>query len=150
MRLTRTGEPFQAGDVVGQRGLLVIGPASWPTIERWDVDTKLLPGEYAAEFGWWTNKSGMRWQAIRILLTQEQYRLTYPEERRNQLKFLGQKARGRIYFHPSNFASQLEGCIAPGLKEIEDGVAESRRAMHQVFAALGGWEESKRLSLEVS
>ena len=150
MRLTRVGEPFTAGEVTGQRGLLVIGPKSWPTVERWDVDTKLTPDRYACEFGWWTSRNGMRWKAIRVLLTRDQYEKIYSESRREELKWLGDKARGRIYFHSANAPSQLEGCIAPGRVEIEDGVGESRAAMLEVFDSLGGWEEGKRFEMEVA
>lgn len=149
MRLSRVGDPFPAGDVTGQRGLLVIGPISWPTVERWDVDTKLTPDKYTCEFGWWSAKNGMRFRAIRVLLTSAQYQRIYPEARRNELRFLGERARGRIYFHSANRPDQLEGCIAPGRVETADGVGESRAAMIDIFTALGGWEEGKRFEMEV-
>jgi hypothetical protein len=150
MRLSRVGEPFDAGEATGQRGLLTIGPLSWPTVERWDVDTKLSPDRYTCEFGWWAGHSGIRFKAIRVLLTPEQYNRIYPAKRREELRFLGARARGRIYLHSANVPSQLEGCIAPGMRETETGVAESRRAMLLIFEALGGWEESKKFEMEVA
>lgn len=150
MRLTRVGDPFPVGDVVAQRGLLVIGPMAWPTIERWDVDTKLTPDRYTCEFGWWTSRGGSRWQAIRVLLDREQYRRIYPEKRRNELKYLGAKARGRVYLHSANHAHELEGCIAPGMYEFGHGVGNSRLALLQIFEALGTWSEGEKLTMEVS
>ncbi len=153
MRLTRVGKPFSAdGGVKAHRGLLVVGPAAWPTIERWDVDTKLVSDRYACEFAYWTDRSGRRWKAIRILLTVPQFEIIYPEKRREELiKQVGErKALGRIYIHSANFANQLEGCIAPGKVEFGEGVGNSRDALFQIFEALGGWRENEKLTLEVT
>ena len=136
-------------DVLGRRGLLTIGPSCWPTVERWDVDTRLTPDRYTCEFGWWTAKNGARSKAIRILLTAVQFERIYSAERRAELAFLGARARGRIYVHPANYPHQLEGCIAPGTGEMEGGVSDSRHALQQIFEALGGWREGEKLDLEV-
>ncbi len=158
MHLTRVNEPgsrfsyeHEGRTYVGQRGLLVVGPAAWPTVERWNVDTKLLIGSYECEFGWWTSHSSRRWQAIRVLLTPDQFERIYPEQRRIELVAqVGEsRARGRIYIHPANHPHELEGCVAPGLDVAANGVLDSRRACLLVYGALGGWEEGKRFDLEV-
>jgi len=153
-RLTAEGSRFsyehQGRTYVGQRGLFVVGPMAWPTVERWNLDTKLLLGTYACQCAYWTSKIGARRPAIRILLTQDQYERIYSEERRLQLG-TSARARGRIYLHPANHPHELEGCIAPGVEEGAHGVLGSVTALGQIFAAIGGWREHKSLpDLEVA
>lgn len=157
MRLTRLngeGSRFayehEGRAYVGQRGLLVIGPIAFPTIERHNIDTKLTLGTYACSFAWWTSSSGLRRQAIRIDLSPEQYERIYPESRRLQLGDSA-RARGRIYIHAANHPHELSGCIAPGIEEGAHGVLGSWAALRQIFDAIGGWEDGKRLpDLEVA
>lgn len=157
MRLSRTGETVSyehAGKTYnGNRGLLVVGPIAFDTIENADT-LSLTPDQYECEFGLWTARSGKQAKAIRILLTQVQFERIYPEsERARVIKLVGpQKARGRIYVHPANHPSEVQGCIAPGLKQILHGVGDSVRAMDKLFAALGGWRDGVRIpgGLEVA
>lgn len=145
MRLMRTKaiEYTRADKTIrGARGLLVIGAKTWPTIERLGV-VHLVPGEYECEFAYWTDRNGRRWKAIRVLLAEEQFMRNYGRRSTND------RERGRIYIHAANWPHQLEGCIAPGVDEIENGVGQSRAALWQVFEALGGWKESERVTLEV-
>lgn len=116
--------------VPGIRGRLVIGPMVWPVIARGGNYKRLRPnvadnafGKFDCEFGWWTSSSGAKAKAIRVL---------------------GNYSRGRIYIHPANWPQQLTGCVAPGVIETGSGVASSRRAMLQIFGALGGWEDRRR------
>lgn len=38
-----------------------------------------------------------------------------------------------IRIHPANFASQLEGCIAPGKSQLKDMVGDSRKAYSEIL-----------------
>lgn len=154
--LRRTGERItyevNGAKVEGVRGELVIhgnGPAIeqliFPTIERWGDYVSLVPGRYICECGWWTARSGQRRRAIRVVLTKEQFFWIYG--RRDGVR---PSELGRIYFHPANYPHELEGCIAPGLREVERGVSASRRAMDILFESLGGWSEGRRLEVEVA
>ena len=44
----------------------------------------------------------------------------------------------------------LEGCIAPGLSANENGIQRSADAMLEVWAALGGHEMWKRVTINVA
>jgi hypothetical protein len=153
--LTRTGEIVRyrhEGEIVeGLRGLLVIGPVAFETIERGGDCLRLLPDRYTCEFGWWTSGSGKRAKAIRVLLTEEQFRAVYPEsERERVVRLVGPvRARGRVYLHPANYPHELAGCVAPGLNQIENGVGRSQIALNRIFEALGGWREGVRLPYEL-
>jgi hypothetical protein len=146
MRLLRTGEVSyeQGGKTIrGARGMLVIDTLSWPTVERLGV-VHLVPDTYECEFGYWTDRNGRRWKALRILLTESQFQRIYGRASTSD------RERGRIYIHAANWPHQLEGCIAPGVDPIENGVSQSRTALWQIFEALGGWKENERVTLEVA
>jgi hypothetical protein len=133
MRLTRTDERIEyeldGESIEGVRGILTIGSVSFFTVERGNGYKHLRPDTYDCECAWWTSKAGRRLRAIRIL---------------------GEYSRGRIYIHAANHPHQLEGCIAPGMRIIDHGVEQSWMALTKIFEALGGWEEGRRFTLEVS
>jgi hypothetical protein len=133
----------------GRRGIWTLGPMRLETCERWNIATRLEAGQiYDVMMAMWTSKSGKQARAFRILLTPRQFERIYPLARRRELiREVGEKAaRGRMYFHPANHPHQLEGCIAPGLRPLELGVADSVKAMNEAFAVYGGWEEGKRIA----
>jgi hypothetical protein len=45
--------------------------------------------------------------------------------------------------------TQLQGCIAPGLTADDQGIKQSAKAMQEVFAALGGFVEWRKVSIDV-
>ena len=127
--IERTGETFtDRKGAQGKRLWVTVGPLSVPAIERGDGYKWLRPGLYDVEFGWWTSGRGAKARAIRVL---------------------GPYSNGRIYLHPSNQPHELEGCIAPGLRQYPFGVLNSRTAITRVFHALGGWREGFRFKMEV-
>lgn len=56
-----------------------------------------------------------------------------------------QYARTAVLIHAANYAHELRGCIAPGLRRGVNVVWDSRRAMHRIQTGLP-WEEH---SLEI-
>lgn len=139
--------------VYGRRSVLSCGSASWPAIENWASDTKLIKGLYQCEMALWHGEHGQSWEAIRVLLTDAQFRIIYPERRRLELieEFGPVVARGRIYCpHPANEPHQLKGCVTVGTIAIGNGVANSKVACGELWAELGGWEAGKLVELEVT
>ena len=113
----------------GRLGFLQVGQLRLHTVERMDGYKWLRPGEYECEFRYWTPRKGGKKEAIRVL---------------------GSYSKGRIYIHPSNYPSQLAGCIAPGVGRNKAGVSDSRTAIKLLFEALGGFSKGRKLSLLVS
>lgn len=155
MRLTRLPERVEYehdGDrVVGVRGLLVIGPRCWPTIERGGGYVHLLPRRYVVEMA---RMRGSGRRALRVLAVGIE-EASYPLK--GTLRSL---RRGRIYVHGLEdgdrvpppivtAAHHLEGCVGPGVQRAERGVLDGAAAMRQIFDALGGWVEGRRVELEV-
>lgn len=137
----------------GRRAILIVETMSWPGIENWGVLTRLESGmRYQCEMGMWHGTHGQTAKAIRVLLTTEQFEFIYPESRRIELvKEYGEEvARGRIYLpHPANYAHQLQGCGTIGMAVQPLGVWRSEVAIEELFDYFGGWEEGKRIELEV-
>ncbi|MBN2270205.1 MAG: hypothetical protein JXN61_06300, partial [Sedimentisphaerales bacterium] len=107
----------------GKRGTLTVGKTQYHSIERGDGYKYLRPGNYNCELGYWTSSNGVRKEAIRVL---------------------GSYSNGRIYIHPANWPYQLAGCIAPGTYKLKDGVGNSRKAMRQIFNAIGGFSQGTK------
>lgn len=124
----RHSETVFDGQANGLRGQLIIKDDKWHSIERLDGFKWLRPDTYECEFRMWTNKEGKRSQAIRVL---------------------GSYSNGRIYIHPANKPVELSGCIAPGKSTFNEGVGDSRNALKEIFSALGGYVEGKKLTLKV-
>ena len=117
----------------GVRGTLYLpsNSGTYHTAERLDGYKMLPVGDYHCEFAFWTVlKDGIpiRVKAIRVL---------------------GDYSKDRIYFHIANWVFQLTGCVAVGLKSSTHGVSYSAAALADIFDALGGWVEGKRLRLRV-
>ncbi len=61
--------------------------------------------------------------------------------------------RSRILIHPANVASQLQGCIAPGLRrgkmsyhgQVEQAVFDSRRAFNLLMGIFNGEEHRLKI-----
>lgn len=126
--------PFIYGGQQGIRATIHVGPASWPAIGRGDGYKRLAPGKgcrdlsnmrdlYICEQAQVTLRGGNKLPGIRIL--GEYSRGNYPS------------SRGRLYIHPANIPGELTGCIAPGLEETISGVKSSRRALREIYEALG-------------
>lgn len=148
MRLTRLNETIEYKhadkQVVGVRGLLVIGHRCWPTIERGGGYVHLLPRRYDVEMALMRG-SGRR--ALRVLEVGIED-ASYPKK-----GTLQSIRRGRVYIHgiEGDFtaAHHLEGCVGPGVLRSRDGVSSGMHAMDLIFDALGGWSEGARFELEV-
>lgn len=128
IQYTRLKKTLNDGKANGRRGTLTINGKTWHTVERMDGYKWLRPGTYDCEFGLWTSGSGKKSKAIRVL---------------------GSYSKGRIYIHPANYPKQLAGCIAPGKTQLAGGVGASRKAIGEIFSALGGWKANKKLKLTV-
>lgn len=124
----RLDETVNDGNANGKRGSIEVSEKSWHSIERMDGYKWLRPGTYECEFALWTSSSGKKSKAIRVL---------------------GDYSDGRIYIHPANKPSQLAGCIAPGTSKTNVGVGSSRDALSEIFTALGGYVEGKKVTLSV-
>lgn len=150
IRLHRTGERYvyyhDGERYEGVRGVLTISPLmQLHTVERGDGYVHLRPNHvYELEHAVWRSKSGATARALRVLLTEDEYREIYgrPSE--------GEAERGRMYIHPANWPHQIAGCIAPGLRRIDEGVGSSRLAMGEIWRYLGGYEAGARAFLAVS
>lgn len=51
----------------------------------------------------------------------------------------------RVFGHPANWARQLQGCWAIGNELYPEGVGYSEPAFENLWHALGGWREGKRV-----
>ncbi len=152
----------------GARGLLVIGPISFPTCEIRTADGEpylyLREATYLVEMAHMRNASQR--PALRFLRdglppnfgtaklrkTLEDGRL-YAHDLAMELIDEGARAfqarRTKLGDELELRVDYLAGCIGVGLWESPCGVLGADRAMAQVFHALGGWELGKRFKLEV-
>jgi hypothetical protein len=122
----RTGVVNANGSVAGE---LTIGLKTWPTVERGVNYTWVRKGVYTLEMC--IKTSG---RAVKCLCFSES------------------KAIWTHLIHDAdddNHAT-LEGCIAPGLSANENGIQRSADAMLEVWAALGGHEMWKRVTINVA
>lgn len=156
LRHRRVNGPFEytheSQVIQGQRGLTTAGTLTFPTIERLVDGELFLPsGDYACIMSNAKSaKTGRLFHVIRLVLSNEQYQSIYPPKRASELiAKLGSQALRRIMYHAANWPHQLDGCIAPGLEEIVNGVGKSGAALDLLFQALGGYELGKQLTLTV-
>lgn len=171
MFVRRTGEIIQYERhgiaYAGERGLLVIGPISWPTVEIRSADGEpylyLREATYLVEMAHMRNASQR--PALRFLPDGLPANFGTAKLRKTL-------ADGRLYAHDlavelledgaRAFQKQraeyeelelrvdyLAGCIGVGLWKSDRGVIGADRAMAQVIHSLGGWEPGKRFELEV-
>lgn len=127
-------------------GWLHIGAKKWPTIEPAWVPSSLTPaglkgnscvppGEYKLEA-----HSTDSHQKVWALVNQSLDIYHWPWE---VPKYKKEYARDVCLVHAANWASELEGCIAPGLKRLYDQatgrwmVRNSRDAINEIRSTLG-------------
>ncbi len=58
-------------------------------------------------------------------------------------------AWGGILIHAASFPHHLSGCLAPGRTILTTGIGESREALDDIFTALGGFGEGRKVYLTV-
>lgn len=142
LNLRRTGERFIGRkNAEGIRGTIKTGSLMLPTIERGDNYRHLPRGWYDCICDYWvhtaTSSNGtsviMRIKAIRVLGDYSK----------------GSHSKPRILIHPANWPDQLEGCIAAGSERSILGVSRARDAILDIFDAIGGWEQDKKIRLYV-
>lgn len=105
--------PSVNGGPLGWRGFLRVGDRSWPTIEN--AEARAIPAGRC--FG----------------------RVSYRADGERPCIWLhwGDPDGGEEHqVHAANEASELRGCIAPGMGEMETGVIYSRQALGEIFDAL--------------
>lgn len=114
-------------------GRLWVGTSSWLTVERSKIDMAhpcIPKGTYPLVLGTYFGGDG-------------------PGGKQDYPSYEIMKVPGRslIKIHSSNVASQLLGCIAPGLSmDIfggEIGVTSSRKALEEFMEALGGAHDAE-------
>lgn len=125
MTFKRTGVLNKNGSVMGE---LKIGNKTWPTMERGTGFTYVRKGVYKVSM---TVKTKGR--EVKCLC------------------FDDSKAIWTHLIHDAQDDNHinLEGCIAPGLTKDEEGVNDSADAMAEVLAALGGYKQWKRCTIDV-
>ncbi len=121
---TRTGKTNKNGSIPGK---LTIGSETWETIERGKAYTFVRKGEYTLKMTWKT--SGRK---VKRLMFDHNYIRTH-----------------LIHDAKDDKHTTLSGCIAPGKTCDEDGIAESEKAMEEIWVALGGFKEGKTCTIEV-
>ena len=141
--LTRTSELVSSTNKAGKvsqarRGILHAASLILPTIERKGV-MSLHKGTYECVMEEQHNEDGS--------LKRKVFRVKAEGPLGHHLKNAA-GAPAPILIHPSNYAYQLTGCIAPGRKTSEEGVDESIAAMSDIFRACGGFAEGKKVLLD--
>ena len=121
----RTGTINKNGSVMGE---LTIGAKTWPTMERGVHHTFVRKGEY--ELLMTKKTSGRKIEC---------------------LCFWESKAISTHLIHDAmnDDHTQLEGCIGPGLTKDDEGVNDGEEAMDEIFAALGGYKDWKKCTIDV-
>ncbi len=142
--LTRTAELVSSTNKAGKvsqarRGVMQAGNLIFPTIERKGV-MSVRKGTYECAMEEQHNPDGS--------LKRRVFRIKAEGPLGHHLRN-ARREPAPILIHPSNYAYQLEGCIAPGRKKVEDGVDDSIAAMSDIFRACGGFEEGKKILLVV-
>ena len=56
---------------------------------------------------------------------------------------------GGILIHAASYPHHLSGCLAPGRTILTTGIGESREALDDIFIALGGFTEGRKVYLTV-
>lgn len=126
MIFKRTGVLNKNGSVMGE---LKIGNKTWPTMERGGGYSYVRKGVYKVSM---TVKGG-EGRHVKCLC------------------FDDSKAIWTHLIHDAkdDKHTYLKGCIAPGLTKDEEGVNDSADAMAEVLAALGGYKQWKRCTIDV-
>ena len=142
--LSRTSELVSSTNKAGKvsqarRGIMQAGELTFPTIERKGV-MSLRKGTYECVMEEQRNDDGS--------LKRRVFRVKAEGPRGHHLKNAS-GAPAPILIHPSNYAYQLEGCIAPGRKTSEEGVDNSIAALSDIFRVCGGFAEGKKVLLVV-
>jgi hypothetical protein len=108
-------------------GVLTIGEAEYPTIERGEGHVSARKGTYELKMD--IKNTHRRIQCLRF-------------------NHLGMHT---LLIHDAWKDSHhyLEGCIAPGMTSDAKGIHESGKAMEQILAALGGFEQGKLLKITI-
>jgi hypothetical protein len=121
----RTGKINSNGSVPGE---LTVGTRTWPTIERGATYTFVRKGEY--ELLMCYKVSGRHIPC-----------LCFHESRAISTHL--------IHDALNDDHNELEGCIAPGTSADDKGINGSAKAMQEVFAALGGFAEWRKVTIDV-
>jgi Family of unknown function (DUF5675) len=142
--LNRTSEFVSSTNKAGKvsqarRGVMQAGNLTFPTIERKGV-MSLRKGTYECVMEEQRKEDGS--------LKRRVFRIKAEGAMGHHLKNAS-GAPAPILIHPSNYAYQLEGCIAPGRKTSEEGVDDSVAALSDIFRACGGFVEGKKVLLVV-
>ena len=142
--LSRTAELVLSTNKAGKisqarRGVMQAGTLTFPTIERKGV-MSLRKGTYECVMEEQRNEDGS--------LRRRVFRVKAEGSLGHNLKN-AKGAPAPILIHPSNYAYQLEGCIAPGRKTSEEGVDNSVAALSDIFRACGGFVDGKKVMLVV-
>ena len=120
----RTGTINANGSVPGE---LTIGDKTWPTIERGVEYTFVRAGEYTLKMD--IKNTGRKIQCLR---------------------FDHDGIRTHLIHDALNDKhTELEGCIAPGLRATESGIEGSDKAMKEVFVALKGFTQNATRTIKV-
>lgn len=121
----RTGKVNPNGSVPGE---LTIGSRTWPTIERGVGHTFVRKGAYELLMCW--KVSGRR---VRCLCFHENRAIS----------------THLIHDAFNDDHTTLQGCIAPGLSSDEKGIKSSARAMEEIWTALGGFADWRKVGIDV-
>jgi hypothetical protein len=110
-------------------GTLTVGTTTFPTIERGAGFVNLKTGSYVMKHS--IKNTGRRIQCLRPEIVQI-YTLL-------------------IHDALGDSSNNLEGCVAPGMEKKANnlGIRRSAEAMEAVWKLLGGFEEGKKVTLNV-
>ncbi len=111
----RTGKANPNGSIPGT---LTIGTKSWPTIERGTGHTFVRKGKYELLM-----RTKTRGRPVKCLCFWEDSSIS----------------SHLIHDAQDDDHRQLEGCIAPGLSFDDKGIKDSKKAMDEIFRALGNY-----------
>ena len=134
MRLTLTREPTRSADCT--LGLLLVGNQQFCTIERpWIPSTESLGGTKGVSC---VPRGIYRLVRHNTEAHPQTWALVNEDlDVIHQPMAAKPNARTAVLIHPANWAHELRGCIAPGMRTTRDAegrfmVADSKRAMRQI------------------
>lgn len=127
---------FRGSDgVEGIVGSFTLGPHSFAALGRGDGYKRMRPG-----YGEGHNKNVFRCHTKRMVNGTKALWVPYPSTR-------------RMYMHPANKPSQLQGCTALGMGHLFDGIRDSNEAFSDLWEAMlafykkDSWEEGLKLDV---
>lgn len=132
--LQRRPETCTDGIARGTRATIMVGDQRWEAIERADGYVRLPAGLWVAQFDFWY-RGGAKEKALRIQYVTKQN--------------VEPPLCWGILMHPATEPKDLKGCVGPGRTMAPTGVRESRMALVEIMAALGGWREGVEFPFEV-